>query len=102
MNVDDAARVILIAPGINWITVAILGYVWWGHRDVQTLTERFVTATILALLSTTAAFLGADRLGIIDLPDGSGIAILAVVLIGLTAPNLYWLTLLLAGGLREP
>lgn len=102
MNVDDAARVILIAPGINWITVAILGYVWWGHRDVQTLTERLVTATILALLSTAAAFLGADRLRIVDLPDGSAIVILVAVLAGLTIPNLYWLILLLTGQLNEP
>ena len=52
--------------------------------------ERAFVSVILSVIATMAAVLGAARLGVLSLPNGTGIVILLAALILVSAPQFVW------------
>lgn len=91
---DFVAIVLLFLPIVDWTAV------WLLRKAVQytkvpgiALKERLTVAIFLAITVTLNAIIGAAVVFDITLPTGMGLAILAVSLIMVSVPNLYWLYL---------
>jgi hypothetical protein len=101
--VDVLAVVLLVLPPIDWLVAVRLVTISREHPDILTLRERSWAAVICAIVATTAGVLAWARLGIIQLPSGSAVILIALGLVLASVPSLYWGWLLVTGRFRgEP
>ena len=97
--VDALAWVLLIAPVVDWIAVAILGYRSHRYPTIRTLRERAIAAIVLSLAATGIAYLAANRLHLVTVPNPTALGLLAGALVLVSVPNAYWLVLFASGRL---
>lgn len=98
--IDGIAVLLLIAPVVDWTAAVILAVAATRYPAIVTLRERAVVAVVLALAASSAAVLAANRLHLLTIHGDAAIGLLAVALVLLSLPAVYWLGLLLTGRLR--
>jgi hypothetical protein len=100
--IDVLVWIIVLLPPLDWLAALILSYLWRNHPDVLVLQERMIAALIAAVAASVAGLMGWAFFGFIDLPPGAALYILALILILISVPSLYWLLLLVLGRFRIP
>jgi hypothetical protein len=97
--IDVLAWLLLIAPTVNWVTSALLGIRSHRYPTIRTLRERAVTAVILSTVATAIAVLASNRLHFTVITNDVALVVLALALLAVSLPNLYWLALFATGRL---
>jgi hypothetical protein len=93
---------LVLLPPFDWAVALILGWLTVRYPDILTLKERAITAWIIAIVSTVAALLAWARLGNVTIANDAAILLLAIALILVSVPSVFWLMLLLTGRFRLP
>lgn len=99
-GLDYIAALLVLLAGVNVVSTVILVAAALRHHWAA-LRERATVAVILALIAVGAAFLGLNRLRILNLPPEVPVAILAIGLVLVSAPSLIWLWGYLSGRFEE-
>lgn len=99
MSLEDVSRLLIVLAAADWMFTAVI-YVTARRLREPALTERATTSAILSVIATIAAWLGAARLGIVALDNGTAVGLLAVALILVSAPQFIWTISLAAGRFR--
>ena len=94
-----AVLLILLVP-FDWFVALLLLYVSKQYPSILSLRERAVAALICAIVATLAGILGWARLGVFDIPNGLALGFIAIGLILVSIPALYWSFLLVRGKWR--
>ena len=100
MVVDALALLLILLVPLDWFVAGLLVYVAKMHPSLLALRERAVASVICAIVATIAGVLGWARLGVVNIPSGSGLVLIAVGLVLVSLPSLYWLFLLATGRWR--
>jgi hypothetical protein len=89
---DVLLAILLVAPLIDWATVAMLAFVSHSAPEVRSLRERLLVATAIAVGTTIIALLVIDAKWIhVQVPaDMAAVAIVAAI-IAPSAVNALWL-----------
>lgn len=92
MNWFDALVVVIIVlPILDWVVATILVLAAFHTPRSTALTERAVSAVVLAGAATLAAGLGWLRLTETRVPSEVALYILAAILLGVSIPAAVWL-----------
>lgn len=95
--IDVLVWIIVLLPPFDWLVALILTGLSRSHPEILVLRERAFGSVMTAIVASGAGVLGWAFFGFIKLPPGSGVVILAMILILASVPSLYWLLLLLLG-----
>lgn len=95
--IDVLVLVIVFLPPIDWAAALILSFLSREHPDILVLRERAIAALVVAIAASVAGVLGWAFFGIVELPAGSSLYVLAIILILISVPSLVWLLMLAAG-----
>lgn len=99
---DFMVGVLVVAPVFDWAVALILGWLSRRYPGVLTLRERYVTALMLAIVATIAAFLALVRFEVIGVTNGQAIGLLVLAMLLCSVPAMVWLGLLVTGRFRLP
>jgi hypothetical protein len=99
---DALAWLLVVAPCFDWIVAVILMFFAIRHPSILTLRERAITAVMLALVASVAAVLAFVRFGVLTMPNGLALSLLAAALVIVSIPAMVWLFLLITGRFRLP
>jgi len=99
--IDVFVLLLVILPPLDWAAAMILGVLALRNPHVITLRERAFAAGVLAVAASAAGILAWARMGLVDIERDVATLILALILVAISAPALYWLALLLSGGFRD-
>ena len=96
--VDWMVILLIVVPAFPVLASLIL----IGHWRVNSMSlhERTVIALRDALVASAAAGLALARLDVIELPEGSGLPVLATMMLLISLPSAYWLFLYWRGSFR--
>lgn len=98
MFLDGAAVVLFLLPVPGWAATVILVAAARRRPRITALTERAIAAFILSAGASLAAFLASARLAGRPIPGDVAIAILALIAIIVSVPQVVWLLRYLNGG----
>lgn len=90
-HLDAIIVVVMLLPVVDWIVAAILVVAAWPKPRSTALTERAVSAVVLATAASMAAGLAYVRLNEIRIPNDLALVILASVMVGVSIPAIVWL-----------
>jgi len=99
VNLDDASRLLIALAAMDWVLTAMI-YLAARRIAEPALTERAVASVILSIVASIAAFLGAARLGIVSLDNGTAVGLLVCALVLVSAPQVVWSLSLATGRFR--
>jgi hypothetical protein len=96
MTLEAASVLLIVLAAADW---------WWTAMIIRaartmpepSLIERAVASAILSTVATMAAVVGANILGLLDIPRGGTTVILVAAFVLVSAPQFVWGTLLLMG-----
>ncbi len=91
---------LIVLPVFDWLVAGILTYLSSKNPDILTLNERAVAAVMLAFVASIAAVLAFVRFGVLELPNGTALLLIAIALVVVSVPAMVWLFLLVTGRFR--
>lgn len=97
MIVDALAVLLIVLIPFNWFVAIVLMYTSHQYPQILSLKERSYAAVICAIVATIAGALAWARLGVLDISGSAALAMIALGLILVSVPQLYWLWLLVTG-----
>lgn len=96
---DVETFLLIVMPAFPILTTIIL--IRYARRaESPSLRERTLLAVRDSLVAISAAVLAMQRLGIIELPEGVPVLMLATLMLLVSLPSAYWLWLYFRGGFR--
>jgi hypothetical protein len=99
---DALAALLLVLPLFDWTVAAILAWLAVHNPTILTLRERAFAAVMLAFVATVAAVLAFVRFGVLTMPNGVALTLIALALVAVSVPAMVWLFLLVTGRFRLP
>ena len=99
---DALAALLIVLPLFDWTVAAILGWLAVQNPKILTLRERAFAAVMLAFVATVAAVLAFARFGVLTMPNGVALTLIAIALVAVSVPAMVWLFLLVSGRFRLP
>ena len=93
MIVDALAVLLILLPVADWLAAVILVRAARQKPPIHALTERAWSAVLLSIAATFAAILGFVRLQFLPIEREIAITMLALALVFVSIPALYWLWL---------
>lgn len=100
--IDILAWMLVVLPVFDWIVAGILVVMSMRNPEILTMGERAFAAVMLALVATLAAVLAFVRFGVLALPNGTALLLIAMALVAVSIPAMVWLFLLVTGRFRLP
>lgn len=97
--VDWLVVLLVVVPAFPGLAAIILVRHWHG-TDSPSLHERTLLAVRDWAVASIAAILALARMGFLSLPDGVPILMLAIAMLLVSLPSLYWLSLYWRGKFR--
>ena len=97
---DLLVVLLVVLPPIDWVVALILTNVSHRHPNILTLRERAIAAIVCAIVASIAGALAWARLGLWAITGEDALTLIAVSLVLVSVPNVYWLALLLARRFR--
>lgn len=97
--VDWMVLLLVVVPAFPALTAFILMR-HWNRLESPSLHERTLLAIRDWAVASIAATLALARLGLMSLPTGSALPLLAIAMLLVSLPSAYWLWLYFRGGFR--
>jgi hypothetical protein len=97
---DALVVLLLVLPPADWIVAGILVYSSRKNPSIVTLKERAVVGVILAGVASIAWLLAGVRQGFVFIDNDTAVTLLALCLVAVSLPAVYWLALLVTGRFR--
>ena len=99
MTLDDVSRLLIVLAAVDWALTAMI-YIAARRISEPSLTERATTSVILSIIASIAAYLGAARLGVVAVDNGTATVLLVTALCLVSLPQFIWSISLAAGRFR--
>jgi len=99
VNLDDASRLLIALSAMDWVLTAMI-YLAARRVAEPALTERATASIILSIVASIAAVLGASRLGVFHVDNGTAVGLLVIALVLVSLPQVIWSLSLATGRFR--
>jgi ABC-type uncharacterized transport system permease subunit len=98
---DVLVALLLVLPPFDIVVALRLWQLSRRNPGIVSLRERAVNAAALALAASCGGILAWSRVGVLRIGPDASLTLLALALVVVSVPALYWLGLLLSGRFRE-